>query len=52
MNSQGLSPKMRKLYYDMEDGTNLLHVMDRVKPGIVNQKKVNKNFKGWLFKNA
>ena len=42
MNSQGLSPKIRKLYYDIEDGCNILYVMDKVKPGCVDHKRINK----------
>jgi hypothetical protein len=42
MNSLGVNPKIRKLYYDIEDGQGLLHVMDQIKPGIVNKKMVNK----------
>ena len=42
MNSMGVNPKIRKIYYDIEDGTALLHLMDEIKPGIVNKKRLNK----------
>merc|ERR1712062_924140 len=40
MNSLGVNPKIRKLYYDIEDGQGLLHVLDQFKQSTAMLKKL------------
>lgn len=42
MNSLGVTPFVNNLYEDCRDGTVLLQLFDKVRPGIVNWDKVNK----------
>jgi len=38
----GINPKVRHLYYDIEDGIALLQTLDKIHPGKVNWSRVNK----------
>lgn len=42
MNSLGVDPFVNSLFDDLRDGLVILQVMDQVKPGVVEWKKVNK----------
>lgn len=42
MNSLGVEPFVYNLFYDLRDGRVLLQVLGKVKPGLVDQSKVNK----------
>ncbi|XP_066267735.1 plastin-2-like [Branchiostoma lanceolatum] len=44
MNSLGVSPRVNHLYSDMMDGLILLQICDKVKPGVVDWGRVNKEF--------
>ena len=41
MNSLGVNPKANYLYVDLSDGIILLQLIDIIRPGIVNKKRVN-----------
>jgi len=43
MNSQGVEPFVNALYEDIRDGVALLQLFDKISPGIVDWKRVNKN---------
>jgi len=43
MNSLGVEPSINYLYEDLRDGTALLQLFDKISPGIVDWKRVNKN---------
>ena len=38
----GINPKVRHLYYDIEDGIALLQTFDKIHPGKVHWSRVNK----------
>ena len=44
MNSLGVSPKVKWLYTDLDNGLILFQLMDFIQPGIVDWKKVVKKF--------
>eukprot|EP01101_Sappina_pedata_P008141 TRINITY_DN445_c0_g1_i2.p1 TRINITY_DN445_c0_g1~~TRINITY_DN445_c0_g1_i2.p1 ORF type:complete len:510 (+),score=317.79 TRINITY_DN445_c0_g1_i2:53-1582(+) len=43
MNSKGVEPFVNYLYDDLRDGLVLIQLFDKISPGIVDWKKVNKN---------
>jgi len=43
MNSLGVEPFVNALYEDLRDGTVLLQLFDKISPGCVDWKRVNKN---------
>jgi len=43
MNSLGVEPYINALYEDLRDGVALLQLFDKISPGIVDWKRVNKN---------
>jgi len=43
MNSLGVEPYVNMLYEDLRDGVALLQLFDKISPGIVDWKRVNKN---------
>jgi len=43
MNSVGVEPSINYLYEDLKDGVALLQLFDKISPGIVDWKRVNKN---------
>ncbi|RHZ80368.1 hypothetical protein Glove_137g34 [Diversispora epigaea] len=43
MNSLDVTPAVNNLYEDLKDGLIILQTMDKIKPGTVNWKKVNKS---------
>jgi len=44
MNSMGVSPRVNRLYSDLADGQILLQLYDVIYPGIVDWKRVVKEF--------
>ncbi|KAI6647359.1 Fimbrin [Oopsacas minuta] len=46
MNSLGVDPFVNNIYSDLSDGLVLLQLFDKIKPGIVEWKKVTKTFSG------
>lgn len=44
MNSLGVTPRVNRLYSDLADGRILLQLYDIIYPGVVNQRRVVKEF--------
>ena len=45
MNSMGVSPYVNHLYGDLSDGLVILQLYDIIKPGLVKQNRVIKDFR-------
>jgi len=50
MNHFGIDPQVIYIYEDLRDGLSLLHVFDKIQPGIVDWSKVNKTLPLSTFK--